>query len=114
MPSSVMSGACPGRMPRQPSAPGRVTSTTASRSNWRSGVTMMSSMDSGSIFYLGAGLHLLRFFQGFVDGANHVESLLGNVVVLAFDDFLEAADGVFNLDVLAFEPGELRGDEHGL
>src|ERR1700730_3293023 len=114
MPSSVISGAWPGRMPKQPSAPGRLTSTTVSRSNWRSGVTMMSSMDSGSILVSDACLHLLGLFQGFLDGADHVEGLLRHVVVLAFDDFLEAAHGVFDLDVLAFESGELRGDEHGL
>src|SRR5439155_1435827 len=37
-----------------------------------------------------------------------------NVVVLTFDDFTEAANGVFNLDVLAFEAGELSGYEHRL
>ena len=37
----------------------------------------------------------------------HVEGLLGNVVVLAFHDFLEAADGIGQLHVFAGEAGEL-------
>src|ERR1043165_5450715 len=48
------------------------------------------------------------------DGADHVESLFGQVVVLAVDDFLKAADGVGSLDELALEAGELLGDEEGL
>src|SRR3984885_3100306 len=59
-------------------------------------------------------LHLLGLFERFLDGADHVERLLRNVIVLAFDDFLEAANRVFNLDVFAFEAGELRCDEHRL
>src|SRR5215472_173921 len=77
----------------------------------------MSSMDSGSILlnrYLGFGLHLFRFFQGFVDRSDHVKGLLRHVVVFAFHDFLEAADRIFNLYVLAFKTRELRRNEHGL
>ncbi len=40
--------------------------------------------------------------------------MFGKVVEFAFDDFTEAANGVFEFDVLAFEAGELRGDEKGL
>src|SRR5450432_1957122 len=123
-------------MPSSPLAPGSCTLATFSRSNWRCGVTMMSSMASGSmlIFYfsllnsrfnfpakinllipvLRAGLHRFSLLQGFFDGAHHVKGLLGNIVIFAFDDFLEAAHGVFDLHVFAFEAGELRGDEHRL
>src|SRR6202041_736524 len=59
-------------------------------------------------------LHLLGLLQRFFDRADHVERLLRNIVVLAFDDFLEAANRVFDLDVFAFEAGELRRDEHRL
>jgi len=34
--------------------------------------------------------------------------------VLAIDDFLEAAHGVFDLHILALEAGELLGDVEGL
>jgi hypothetical protein len=59
-------------------------------------------------------LSLPELLDHLVDPSDHVEVLLRNFVVLAFDDFLEAADGVGDLDVLAFEPGELLGDEEGL
>src|ERR1043166_247249 len=48
------------------------------------------------------------------DGADHVEGALRQVVVLAVNDLLEAADGVGDLDELALEAGELLGDEEGL
>ena len=45
---------------------------------------------------------------------NHVERLLRQIVVLALEDRLEAADRVGNRYVLAGAAGELLGDEHGL
>src|SRR5271154_1476561 len=102
-------------MPSSPSRPGTTTSTTFSRIIWRSGVTTINSMESGSIFLLGrACLHRFGLLENFVDGAHHVEGLLRNFIVLAFNDFLEAAHGVFDLDVFAFQARELRGNEHGL
>src|SRR5258708_5872656 len=68
----------------------------------------------GQHFSLRARLHLLGLFESFFDCADHVKRLFWNVVVLAFHDFLEAAHGVFDLHVLAFKAGELRGDEHRL
>src|SRR6266851_5960844 len=109
-----MSGACPGKIPRYPFSPGICTSTTFSRSSCFSGVTITSSMASGNIFSLRARLHFFGLLEGFVDGADHVKRLLRNVVVLAFHDFLEAADRVFDLDVFAFPAGKLRGHEHRL
>src|SRR5205085_4458891 len=58
--------------------------------------------------------HALGLLAGLLDGADHVEGLFGEVVVLAVDDLLEAADGVGGLDELAFEAGKLLGDEEGL
>ena len=60
------------------------------------------------------GLELLRLFERLLDRADHKERLFGHVVVLAFDDLLEPADGVLNLDVLAFQVRELHHDEEGL
>src|SRR5664279_3771810 len=98
-----------------------VTSTTVSSSSCRSGVTTISFIDSGSIFSLyppetslNARLHLLGLLVNFIDRADHVERLLGDIVVLAFYDFLEAADGVRDLDVLSFEAGKLCCDVHRL
>ncbi len=58
--------------------------------------------------------HLLGLLARFFDCADHVECLLGEIVVLAFDDFLEGAHIVGDFHVLAFEARELLRDEHGL
>ena len=58
--------------------------------------------------------HLLGLLAHFFDRANHVERLFRQVVVLAFDDFLERAHVVGNLHVFAFQTRELLRDEHGL
>src|ERR1700722_5175614 len=93
----------------------------------RSGVPTCSSIFSGSVAIYIVSLcvcrrelrrcscrHLLRFLAYFFDGADHVESLLRQIVVLAFYDFLEAAHGVFDLHILPGEASELLGHEHGL
>ena len=54
-------------------------------------------------------LHFARS-RGLVDAADHVERLLGQVVVLAGDDGLEAADRVLERHVLAGAAGEHFGD----
>src|SRR5690606_39848211 len=54
--------------------------------------------------------HLVGLLDGFLDAADHVERLLRQVVVLALDDALEAADGVLERDVLARGAGEHFGD----
>src|ERR1035437_4361977 len=107
MPSNPSSGAWPGRIPMYPSLPGTCTSLTCSRTNSRSGVA--TSRESVSAM----GLRLLqfrRFLEDFLDGSLHVECLLGQAVVLAFDNFAEALDGIGELDVLALVAGELLGD----
>ena len=55
-----------------------------------------------------------RLLDGLVDGADHVEGLLRQGVVLALEDLLEAADGLGDRDVLAGRAGELLGDEERL
>ena len=52
-------------------------------------------------------LILLCRLDYFIDCASHVESLLRQIVVLAFDDLFEAFDRVFELDVLTLAAGEL-------
>src|ERR1035437_57657 len=59
-------------------------------------------------------LQFRRFLEHFLDGPLHVECLLGQAVVLAFDNFAEALDGIGELDVLALEAGELLGHVEGL
>src|SRR3954471_20092137 len=58
----------------------------------------------------GALLHALRLFDGFVDGADHVERLLGHVVAFAVDDHLETTDGFLQRHVLARRAREDFGD----
>ena len=56
----------------------------------------------------------LGFLGRFFDPADHVERLLGQVIVLAGDDGLEAPDGVLQGDDLAILAGEHLGDVEGL
>src|ERR1700741_5302300 len=82
----------------------------------RSGVTSRtrSVLVSAITLRLRRGLHLLGGFEHVLDGALHVEGLLGNVVVLAFDDFLEAAHRIGDFAVFTGDSGELLGDVEGL
>src|SRR3546814_6022526 len=52
-------------------------------------------------------LEFLGFFEGFVDRANHVESLLGQCIAFAVDNHLEAAQGFSQRNVFA---GRTRKD----
>src|SRR5258706_8845443 len=54
--------------------------------------------------------HLLGFFLGLLDGADHVESLLWDIVVLTLDNFLEGTDGVFQFDISPGDTGKLFGN----
>src|SRR5689334_23675499 len=92
-----MSGAWPGRMPRYPDVPGTCASVAGSLTMRRSGVTI--SIWNVSAMTLRSRFHLLGILEDFVDCALHVERLLGHIIVLAFDDLLEAADCILNLDV---------------
>src|SRR5690348_14677578 len=110
MPSS---GVCPGRIPRYPSAPGSSTSSTVSRTSILSGVTTSISSSFGRAIVVPL-LHLRGVGPHILDAAGHVERLLRHVVVLAFGDFLEAADGVGDGHVLALAARELLGHEERL
>jgi len=56
----------------------------------------------------------LRFFHYVFDGADQIEGQFRRIVMLAGEDFLEGADGVFELDVLARKAGELFRYVEGL
>src|SRR6516225_3406764 len=53
---------------------------------------------------------LLALFHRLFDGANHVESLLGQVIVFALAQLLEAADRISKFDKDAGRAGEDFGD----
>ena len=52
------------------------------------------------------GRHLFGFFDGLLNGADHIKSLFRNIVVFAVDDLFEAADRV-----LQFHRGAGRARE---
>src|SRR5579871_3522005 len=130
-----MSGACPGIMPRYPFFPGIWTSSAAVSTTFFSGVTISSwkvsaIQNPASGFRLSASpnsswrkpgrrkpgahnlrcrLHLLCGFEHFLDRALHIESLLGDVIVLAFNNRFEALHSVGDLDVAPLCAGELLG-----
>src|SRR3984893_16000141 len=60
------------------------------------------------------GRQLLALFDRLFDGADHVEGLLGQMVVLAFAKPAETLDGVGEVDELAGRTGEDFGDEERL
>src|SRR5436305_1678670 len=95
-------------MPRYPDLPGTWTSSTSSRTSSRSGVA--TSRCSTSAIALRRGLlHALGALEHVLNRHLHVKRLLGNLVVLAVHDLLEAADRVRHLHILAGEAGELFG-----
>src|SRR5262245_27107436 len=114
-------------MPNWPMTPGATTSSTSSLKTALSGVTI-----SNLIFAIRVGAQfiapawgvinhaptlrckLLGLCNCFLNCANQIEGLLGQVVVLALDDLLEAANRISDLDVLALEARELRRHEEGL
>ena len=52
-------------------------------------------------------LQPLSLFKRLLECPNHIEGLLRDVVVLALNNRLEPADGIFQLDVSTLEAGEL-------
>src|SRR5215831_4637581 len=106
------SGAWPGSTPKSPSSPGTSTWSTSpenvslsgeTRSRWN--VAMNSAPGSGRF-----GRELLALLDRLFDRAHHVEGRFRQVVVLAFDQALEALDGVGDVDQLAGRAGEYLGD----
>src|SRR5881296_2419288 len=111
IPSVVRKGACPGRTPKYPWLPGMTISSTVSATTSRIGVAISSMRRSAT---LAARRELLRLVPRLADVADHVDRLLGQLVVLAVDDFAEALDGVRELHIPPLSAGERLGDEHGL
>src|SRR6185437_6285768 len=108
--SSVIRGAWPGNTPMYPVLAGISMYSALSFTTNRSGVTTSSWICSAmNLCRRRAALHLLGFFQHFLNGTFHIEGLLGDFVVLAFDDFLEAAHSVRNFHVAALTAGKLFG-----
>jgi len=56
----------------------------------------------------------LALLHSLLDGANHVEGRLGQVVVFSFAQTLEPSDGVGEFDEHAGRAGEHFGDMEGL
>src|SRR5688500_18957651 len=110
---AASSGRWPGSTPNSPSTLGAVRSWTGSASEAPSGDTISSWMCVASAIS-GDFLQLPSGFFGFLDVADHVEGLLGQVVAAAVQDLLEARDGFLERDVLAGAARELRGHEVGL
>src|SRR5437879_2938004 len=75
-------------MPSSPSAPVATMKSTSPSKRLRS--TLTTRRGTGNLAGL-AFLHRFGLLSGFVDRAHHVEGLLGQTVVLALEDFFEAA-----------------------
>src|SRR5438093_935143 len=127
VPSVVRNAAWPGSTPKYPSLPGTTTSSTVSATTRRVGVTTSSLRRSATTPPRAASwrsgrssqalrhlAQLLGLLRRLADVAHHVERLLGEVVVLALDDLLEALHGLGQLHVAPLRPGEGLGDEHRL
>src|SRR5512140_2831485 len=97
-------------MPSSPSPPGATTMSTSPENNRFSCVTI----SKWSVAMLALALHTLADFHGFVDRADHVERLLRQIVVFAFQNFTEAAHGFAQRHIAAFATGELRCREERL
>src|SRR5581483_5031687 len=106
------SGACRGSTPISP-----VTSGTITISAWPEWISFSAlTMSTCMVEAISrcAPSQFLRLLGGLVDGADHVERLLRQRVVLAVDDTAEAADGFFERHILARRAGEHLGDEERL
>src|SRR4051794_17147358 len=110
--SDAIKGAWRASTPISPAAPGTMIICASPSYAGPSGVTTLTENSRRSATALGrAARHLLGALDGALDRADHVEGLLGQVVVLAVEDLDEAADGVLELHVLTGRAGELLGDE---
>src|SRR5690606_1786466 len=109
------SAAWPSNTPNSPLLPGRTTSSHSLESTSRSRVTRSSrrrpvGAEVGA-FAMSSAQQLLAALDGFVDGADVEERLLGQLVPRAARDLTETFDGVLDLDVAARQTGELFRDE---
>src|SRR5690606_33269935 len=105
-----ISGVWPGRMPSSPASPGSETNFASPAKIDASALTTSTCMVAMRLSLL-QGLGLL---EGFVDGADHIERLLGQGIALAVHDHLEAADGFLERNVLAGGAGKHFGHVEGL
>src|SRR6187431_2866323 len=101
-----MTGAWCSSTPKSPSVPGTTTMWTSSERTSLVGVTSSKWSGIGSALFG----QLLGLLDRLVDAADHVERLLGQVIVLAVDHRLERLHGVLDLDELAGHAGEHFGD----
>src|SRR4030081_974626 len=103
-------------MPSSPASPGSATKRASPEKMDSSALTTSTWMGwVGSAMVVGLrGGQLLGLLEGLVDGADHVEGLLGQVVALAGHDHLEAADGFRQRHVLARRAGEHFSHVEGL
>src|SRR5262249_39417034 len=103
-----------------PSTPGITTISTGRERRSFSGETSSNWMRSAMVRRPRAsssrrlGGHLAGLLDRLLDGSHHIEGALRQIVVLARNDALEAADGVLEVDQHAIHPGEDRGDVEGL
>src|ERR671910_888082 len=135
--SVATSGACRARIPISPAAPGTISISTSPSNAGPSGVTSERSNVRrscataylgwnrrffpslfrllrrllGRLLGFGLAAALARLLDCLLDRPDHVERLLGQLVVLAVEDLLEAFDRVLELHVLAGCPRELLRDE---
>ena len=58
--------------------------------------------------------HSARFGNGFFNRTDHIEGLFGQVVVLAIENFAEATNGVFHVNVTTLQTGKLFRNEERL
>src|SRR5690349_14069644 len=97
-------------MPSSPASPGSATKRASPEKIDSSALTTSTWMVwVVSTMWVTSGGQLLGLLEGFVDGADHVERLLGQVVAFAGGDHLEAADGLRQRHVLAGRAGEHFG-----
>src|SRR5919109_5268908 len=118
--SVATSGACRASTPISPAAPGTTIISASPSKAGPSGVTSETSKRRLGSFglllsllglLLAAAADALRLLDRLLDRPDHVEGLLGQLVVLAVEDLGEALDRVLELHVLARRAGELLGDE---
>src|SRR6266849_4361684 len=97
--------------PSSPSAPLAMMNSTSPSKRLRSTLTTRSEYFNlrGRLLF-----HIFTLLACLLDGADHVESLLGKVVVLALEDLREAPHRVGDLHVLALASCEALGDAERL
>src|SRR5262245_1237273 len=124
--SMAMIGASPASTPKSPSEPGRSTCSTSpenssfsgeTRSKWKVAMASCARYSLLAIRSLASRRfrrELLALLHRLLDGADHVEGGLRQVIVFSLAQTLEAANGVGELDEHTGRSGEDLGDVEGL